>query len=99
MKYAVDAGAFSKNCPEFAKKRADQLKKAGIDGVSIHSGEKYDHVIVGPYDTEMQASSVRAILTEKGYSGGILRVEDKKPQNEAQTKPQDKKKPTKQPAD
>lgn len=92
MKYAVDAGAFSKNCPQYAKKRADQLKKAGVDGVSIHIGEKYDHVIVGPYDTEMQACAVRAILREKGYSGGILRVEEEKPQNKAQTKPQSKKK-------
>ena len=92
MKYAVDAGAISKNCPEYAKKRVKQLKDAGIDGVSIHSGEKYDHVIVGPYDTEMQACAVRAILTEKGYSGGILRVEEEKPQNKPQAKPQSKKK-------
>lgn len=92
MKYAVDAGAFSKNCPEYAKKRMEQLKAAGIDGVSIHNGEKYDHVIVGPYDTEMQASSIRAILREKGYSGGIIKIKEEKAQDKPQTKPQGKNK-------
>jgi len=72
-KYMLMLGMFSKNTPEYAKKRADELSEVEA---RCQEGEKYIEVVAGPF-TQAQAEENLAKLALKNMQGYIYSSETK----------------------
>jgi len=79
-KHMIMLGMFSRNTPEYAKKRKEEAA-AVIDQVNITEGD-YLVVNAGPFD-KATAEAEMAKLTEKGLEGYIYPIETKKELDEA----------------
>lgn len=85
--YAI-VGAYPKNNPQYAQKKAAELQEKKIDGVQIREDENTLDVVVGPFETHEQTSAIVSILADLGIKASISSPKKVKAQNEADTKAQ-----------